>query len=149
MNKGGGKYCCLPGCSNSSYSPNISLYLVPNGKHKRNWFGSYADVVKWSQEFCHVLYKYREKSDNNFGKRIGDGKAYTCSAHFCEGDIQTNVSRSWIKFGKLPTQNMPEKSIKGKETPKRRQLIKYDVPTKVKKNSCIDLWKIFHQLSDL
>ena len=68
MNKWGGKYCCLPDCSNSSYSPNISLHLVPNGKHKRNWFGSSADVVKWSQEFCQVLYKYREKSGNNFGK---------------------------------------------------------------------------------
>ena len=74
MNKRGGKYCCLPGCSNSSCSPNISLFLVPNGKHKRSWLGSSADVLRWSQEFCQILYKYREKLDNNFGKRIEDGK---------------------------------------------------------------------------
>ena len=99
--------------------------------------------MKWSQEFCQVLYKYGEKSKNNFGKRIEDGKVYICSAHFCEGDIQKNVSRSWIKFGKLPTQNMPDKSIKEKETPKRRQLIKYDVPTKVQKK------QLYRSLEDI
>ena len=150
MNKRGGKYCCLPGCSNSSCSPNISLFLVANGKHKRSWLGSSADVLRWSQEFCQILYKYREKLDNNFGKRIEDGKVYICSAHFCEGDIQKNVSRSWIKFGKLPTQNMPEKSIKVKETPKRRQLVKYDVPTKVQKKQLyrflVDISSAFQSL---
>ena len=27
-----GKYCCLPGCTSSSYTPNVSLFVVPNGK---------------------------------------------------------------------------------------------------------------------
>ena len=29
-----GKYCCLPGCTLSFYTPNVSLFVVPNGKKK-------------------------------------------------------------------------------------------------------------------
>ena len=27
-----GKYCCLPSCTLSFYTPNVSLFVVPNGK---------------------------------------------------------------------------------------------------------------------
>ena len=45
---------------------------------------------------------------------------------------------------------MPEKSIKVKETPKRRQLVKYDVPTKVQKKQLyrflVDISSAFQSL---
>ena len=50
-----GKYCCLSGCTSSFYTPNVSLFVVPNGK-KNCRYGDAADVQTWSEEFCRVLF---------------------------------------------------------------------------------------------
>ena len=46
----------------------------------------------------------------SFKQRVKLGKAFICEKHFNVDDIQTTVTKSWIKIGCLPFINMPVKS---------------------------------------
>ena len=46
----------------------------------------------------------------SFKQRVKLGKKFICEKHFNVDDIQTTVTKSWIKIGCLPSINMPVKS---------------------------------------
>ena len=46
----------------------------------------------------------------SFKQRVKLGKAFICEKHFNVDDIQTTVTKSWIKIGCLSSVNMPVKS---------------------------------------
>ena len=79
--KNSSRICCLPGCSNTELSPNIQLLKVLNGKYTGR-YGSSADVKKWSDNFCNILFKYRDQNDNKLKERIEKGVVWICSIHF-------------------------------------------------------------------
>ena len=108
MNTNNGKYCCLPGCTSSPFTLDTSLFLIPNDK-KRHQCG--ADTKKWSQYFSQVLFRFRDLSDKNFGKKCVDGKAFICSKHFKEKAIQKTNKKSWLKFGSLPLNDCHKKKF--------------------------------------
>ena len=127
MNTNKGKYCCLPGCTSSSFTLDTSLFLIPNGK-KRHRCG--ADTKKWSQYFFQVLFRFRDPSDKNFGKKCVDGKAFIC--------IQKTNKKSWLKFGSLPTECLPQKSFQ-KVVLKRKSPLKLNSLIVSKKKHCKNL----------
>ena len=44
-----------------------------------------------------MIFKYRY--DMSFKQRVKLGKAFICEKHFNVDDIQTTVTKSWIKIG--------------------------------------------------
>ena len=126
------KYCCLPGCTSSSYTPNVSLFVVPSGKKNRR-YGDAANMQTWSEDFLKILFKYRAPSDKNFGKRCKNGTAYICSVHFEDVHIQRTSKMSWLKYGVLPSKSMPQKSISTKSPVKRKSIVKHELPVKAKR----------------
>ena len=74
-------------------------------------YGDAADVQTWSEEFFRVLFKYRAPSDNNFKKRCKNGTASICRVHFAEVYIQRTSKMSWLKYGALPSKNIPQKVL--------------------------------------
>ena len=97
--------------------------------------GDAADMQTWSEEFFRVLFKYRAPSDKNFGKRCKNGTASICSVHFEEVCIQRTSKMSWLKYGALPSKNMPQKSVATKSSIKRRSIVKHELPVKTKRVS--------------
>ena len=86
-----------------------------------------------------------------FKERVKNGKAYICSRHFDKDDIQKTSKKSVLKFGALPTKNLPQKSHPTKTPAPRKQIVKYEVPVKLKKtiqiSSTMDIVQQFDKLA--
>ena len=143
-----GLYSVRPQCLHHlSQLVNIAAYLVAH-RHpthiiypcllfqiakKNRWYGDAADMQTWSEEFFRVSFKYRAPSDKNFGKRCKNRTSYICSVHFEEVYIQRTSKMSWLKYGALPSKNMPQKSVATKSFIKRRSIVKHELPVKTKR----------------
>lgn len=77
-----------------------------------------------------ILYQFRDPTVNKFRERILRGKVFICEKHFEINDIQQSSCKSWIKFGALPTQNLPQKRVQSKTSKPRRQIMKHPVAAK-------------------
>ena len=133
--KNSSRICCLPGCSNTELSPNIQLLKVPNGKYTGR-YGSSADVKKCSDNFCNILFKYRDQNDNKLKERIEKGVVWICSIHFDLDNVCKTNKRTSLQFGALPKHFMPVKSHDNVAKPMRRHLMKMEVPLPAKLSKC-------------
>ena len=59
-----------------------------------------------------------------------NGKVHICDKHFEASDIQQSSCKSWMKYGALPTQNLPAKSIESIPTQPRRIIKKHEISKK-------------------
>nr|CAB3263150.1 uncharacterized protein LOC104265701 [Phallusia mammillata] len=76
---------------------------------------------------------YHRDPSNKFKDRIKQGKAFICSSHFNKDDIQSTTKRKWIKFGRLPSQNLPQKCFTTSIS-SRRIIRKHELPLKININ---------------
>lgn len=124
----GGHHCCLPGCTSSDIATG-RIYRVPSKLRKR--FG--ASTKRWAEKFEQILFQYR--CDAKFKERIRNGQAYICFKHFKDSDFHRSNVRTTLKFGALPTKNLPKKSHHVKASRKRKSIDNRSTVSKKRKPS--------------
>lgn len=82
---------------------------------------------------------FRYRFDPCFKKRVVNGKAFICSKHFRPVDIIQTNCKSNLKFGCLPTVNLPIKSHQTVDPPERRKITKYTITEKKKMHKLLTL----------
>ncbi|KXJ10782.1 hypothetical protein AC249_AIPGENE21812 [Exaiptasia diaphana] len=85
---------------------------------------------RWRDEWLGELKKTRE-TDKDFRKQINDDKVCTCEKHFYPEDIEIfhseKMTKKKLRFGAIPTLNMPRKSHQSEPAPRRtRQPVRSD-----------------------
>lgn len=114
--------------------------------------------LKYITSIFQVVFRYRH--DPKFKRKVLTGKAFICSKHFKDCDVLTLSKKSFIKFGCLPTTDLPAKSHESETSLPRRPILKYK-PDIAKKNiilsvrdmrtswkpSAVPGWR-FHEISE-
>ena len=89
-----------------------------------------------------IIFRYR--FDAAFKAKVQGGKSFICSRHFKDADILGHL-RAKLRFGSLPSQNLPEKSHDTKEPEKRRVMIKHNLPVKKEERPILTISDVLRQ----
>eukprot|EP00795_Rhopilema_esculentum_P015307 gene15307-6524_t len=109
-----GANCAFPQCgaSRTAKYSGLGIFQVSTRSSER--------YVLWRKAVFDVLTKYREE-DSNFKQLMASGNVWTCERHYKLEDIEfTNTGRKVLRFGAIPTENLPEKSHPSKPIKERK-----------------------------
>ena len=104
-----GENCSIPGCGvcrGRDIYKGISIFQIPpkiEGDAGQN---------KWRSDF---LAKIGRETDAAFSAQIATNHVYACQRHFDPDDYNVFPTRKKLKFGAIPSKNLPEKSIETKK----------------------------------
>eukprot|EP00794_Sanderia_malayensis_P001918 gene1918-2175_t len=92
--------------------------------------------VAWREATINVIKKYRVV-DEDFKRQIQNGNVFTCEKHYAKEDIEfTKTGKKALRFGAVPTLNLPTKSHSTSQTERRVLLLHKKVDLEVKETCC-------------
>jgi len=143
--------CCIPGCNSNALNTTqeISFHTVPTGKRDVKQ-GLAFDPKAWCESFKKILFQFVDGT-RPFSKQIEEGKIKICSNHFKPEEIIKTTNRSWIKFGSIPTLNLPDKMYTKPQPTKRKKIIKNVIalPEKKKRILYNDLNEVKERFNEM
>lgn len=120
-----GENCAVFGCGSCRRTKGLGIFKLPRSKDEEH--------KKWREAWLSEITKTREKN-SEFQRLIDNDTVFTCEKHFKPDDIEifesAKMTKRKVKFGALPTENMPKKSHETPKPPQRpaREIVK-EIPS--------------------
>ena len=117
-----GENCSIPGCGvcrGRNIYKGIAIFQIPQKKEGD------AGQNKWRSDF---LAKIGRETDADFSAQIAKNHVYACERHFDPNDYNVFPTRKKLKYGAIPSKNLPQKSIETKRTTREPPKVREFVP---------------------